>query len=240
MANDPYKDLRKSMPPAPPTDSTVRNQGGMPAPMAHRPRPYVPSPPETRARKDSVVRPVATPISPGAQPGALQAAPAPPAPPVQGTVQGQAPGLIKTEVTQPDGSKITTEGPPGTQAQQVASAQVQEAEQSRAEDMAESPVRGVPMGTFKQVANEGNAPAESTPEQRERWVADSTQQLQQYGKYPGAGDPNAPAPPIRPFGRSFNPFTNTWTGGGPEVGRLLGFDFDQVAQEYIERAKGGG
>jgi hypothetical protein len=96
------------------------------------------------------------------------------------------------------------------------------------------------MGTFKRVTDERNAPADSTPEQRQKWVEESTKQLSQFGKYPGAGDSNAPPPPIRPFGRSYNPFTNSWTGGKPEVGRLLGVDFDKIAQDYIERAKRGG
>jgi hypothetical protein len=45
---------------------------------------------------------------------------------------------------------------------------------------------------------------------RRRYKADAVRQLEEFGAYPGMDDPAAPAPPVRPLGFSWNPYTNKW------------------------------
>jgi hypothetical protein len=45
---------------------------------------------------------------------------------------------------------------------------------------------------------------------RERIEMERQKQLKDFGVWPGADDPSAPPPPVRPGGHSYNPYTGTW------------------------------
>ncbi len=45
---------------------------------------------------------------------------------------------------------------------------------------------------------------------RERIELERQKQLKDFGAWPGADDPSAPPPPVRPGGHSFNPLTGSW------------------------------
>jgi len=214
-----------------PTGPPVRNQGGITAPQTPTPRPFVAPPPHTRARKDSIVRPVA-PTRP-----ILQARPTPPPPPAVEPVQAQE-GLreVKTTITEPDGSQVTTKGPEGSLAQQ-------ERAQAERTPEGESPVRGVAQGHYNAVVDRAEedwerAVGRQFPGVGARARVDAERQLAEFGDFPGKGDPNYPSPPIRPFGRSFNPFTGKFTKSRSPGGfEMLGIDVDRIAQEYTRRGR---
>jgi len=102
-----------------------------------------------------------------------------------------------------------------------------------------SPIASIPQGTYEAVVKDkyeqfdqaGKAPL--SPEQHARFKEDAHAQLEVFGDYPGKGDPKAPPPPIRPGGRSFNPFSGKFTGErGPNAFKLMGFDFEKAKQEF--------
>lgn len=246
----------------------VPNQGGVTAPKVNTPRP-VPPPPAVRSRKDSIVRPVA----PGGAANYAAPPPPPPPPggaqPTGATAPGsraaqaaQAPGLqkqsgvpglettaqlpqpeIETKIKAPDGSTYTAKGPPGSEAAAQAQEQTQEIQERKSRESAPSPVNGVPMRTYEAVTSPDNAPPGASAQAREVWTRESERQLTEFGDYPGKGDPDAPAPPVRPFGRSFNPFAGSFTGRktrGPDPWKSLGIDMEKYKQDYLSGRSNNG
>jgi len=98
-----------------------------------------------------------------------------------------------------------------------------------------SPVEGIPQGTYEKVVKEpsfsGNV--RMSAEKMQEWKDDAREQLSSFGDFPGKNDPHAPPPPIRPFGRSFNPFTGQFTGEkAPSAFKLMGIDFEALKKEF--------
>lgn len=109
-----------------------------------------------------------------------------------------------------------------------------------------SPIKGIPTGTYEKVVKanyEQDFPGRSTPlteRQNRAFNVNAAQQLEKFGEYPGKGDPDAPAPPIRPGGRSFNPFSGSFTGEeGPNAFKLMGIDLDSLKKEFYTTGGGG-
>ena len=102
-----------------------------------------------------------------------------------------------------------------------------------------SAVEGIPQGTYDKVVN-AKVPSNLSPEQGKKYREDAEKQLRDFGDYPGRSDPKAPAPPIRPGKRSYNPFTGRFTGGqGEDIFTAMGIDFEGYVNEYKTRAKQG-
>lgn len=103
-----------------------------------------------------------------------------------------------------------------------------------------SKIPSIPQGTYERVVKERYEEfdkASRTPltdKQHAFAREDAHQQLEAYGEYPGKGDPKSPAPPIRPGGRSFNPFSGKFTGEkGPNAFTLAGFDMEKAKSEFF-------
>lgn len=222
----------------PATGPPVPNQGGITAPKVPTPRPFVAPAPVVRARKDSIVRPV-TSVQQAPRPLAdLRAGPAPPPPPPgQALTPQDVPEpqpLIETKVTNPDGSITITKGAPGTQA----------AAEQGVTGEEPSPVEGMPMASYSKITDAAESDWSGALDAKfpgigARARLDTERQLKAYGDYPGKGDPNAPAPPIQPFGPSFNPFTGEFTNTNkrPSGLAMLGMEgeLERHKQEFITR-----
>jgi len=196
------------------------------------------------------------------------AAPSDGAPIDPATGQPQAPdfdGSFTNEQGQdlnPDGTPVTDEaGVPLTPEQSMAqdikaetgdtsdfNAQREAAkEKDRIRRAAPSEIPGINTGHFEAVVNEKKFKEMKTgdgmpisEEQQKRLAQNVKQQLAEFGEFPGAQDPDAPPPPIREGGRSFNPFTGGFTGehGGPNAFKMMGFDIEAAKREFFK--KGGG
>jgi hypothetical protein len=92
------------------------------------------------------------------------------------------------------------------------------------------------MKTYEEAVNPNNAPTTMSRRGREAWTIEAERQLGDFGDYPGKDDPDAPNPPIRPFGQSFNPFNGVFTNQktGPSPWTALGVDFDKHVRDYME------
>lgn len=113
-------------------------------------------------------------------------------------------------------------------------------EQERMRMAQPSPIKAVPVGTYERVVKDSYdefklpSGAPLSPKQNAAFKADAHAQLEQFGDYPGKNDPNAPPPPIRPGGRSFNPFTGKFTGErGPNAFTLMGFDMEAAKKQFF-------
>lgn len=112
------------------------------------------------------------------------------------------------------------------------------AEERRVRRAVPSPIEGIPQGTYDDIVNQ-EPPGDFSPEQKKQFKEDAELQLREYGDYPGKGDPSAPAPPIRPGKRSFNPFSGKFSGEkGPNGFQLMGIDMNVFKQAYFKNQGG--
>lgn len=224
----------------------------------------VPNKPVPRSRQDSIDRPITSPSTTGAIPGDEAVATEEIGVLTTGAGTAIVPGQEETGSGLAQGEPGT--GVPLNEAGMPMSAQEQQEQltaenqqrlgdtsgflssmeaQKQQEDLRKrqpSPVEGVPQGTYEQVVKDPEIKGLKTPiseEVKAAWRADAETQLRDFGSYPGRDDPNAPKPPIRPMGRSFNPFTGKFTGEkGPNAFQLMGIDMEKFKQEFFRT--GGG
>jgi len=104
-----------------------------------------------------------------------------------------------------------------------------------------SPIPGHVQGTYEKVVKDPelvNAPPMSD-KQKAAWKQDAHNQLSTFGDYFGKGDPAAPPPPIRPMGRSFNPFTGKFTGRqGLNAFKIAGVDLEKYKTDFFRKGSG--
>jgi hypothetical protein len=118
-------------------------------------------------------------------------------------------------------------------------------EQERMRRAQPSPVKGITQGHYERVVKDDYSADFKTdkpmsPKLNKAFKANAEEQLGKFGDYPGKGDPDSPSPPIRPGGRSFNPFVGTFTGeSGPNAFKLMGIDLDQLKAEFFTQGGGG-
>jgi hypothetical protein len=136
---------------------------------------------------------------------------------------------VETKVTQPDGSVVTTKGPPGSMAEGQQTPEEQRAAQP-------SPVEGIPQGLYDRTVGTAKTAWDRVDPKFGKAAAISVErQLAKFGDWPGKNDPNAPPPPIQPFGPSFNPFTGEWIQpdkSGPSGMKMAGQDLDKYTEDY--------
>lgn len=118
------------------------------------------------------------------------------------------------------------------------------AQQEKLRRAAPSEIPGINTGHFEHVTNEqamnafGGQRRRLSKMKKQEYQANVRKQMAEFGDFPGSSDPEAPAPPIRPMGRSFNPFTGKFTGEtGPNAFQMRGFDMEGAKREFYR--KGG-
>ena len=222
---------------APPTPSVPREPTGTTAQPRSNPRTVQdqgvagsPVPPAAipRSRQDEIQRPITSPSTTKPMP------PPPPGMEQQGLQAGQQQPQVDPNTGQPIDPMT---GLPQAQTQQEREMQARQMEDERISQP--SHIEGIPVGTMEQIEKIA-PPSGISPEKSKQWNEDREVQLKDFGDWPGKGDPKAPAPPIRPFGRSFNPFTGKFTGEKePNAFSLMGIDLEKLkAQFYKTGGKG--
>ena len=102
-----------------------------------------------------------------------------------------------------------------------------------------SKIPAIPQGTYESVVKDRYPEFEKkgqplSARAHAAMKENAHKQLEEFGDWPGKGDPKAPPPPIRPGGRSFNPFSGKFTGErGPNAFTLMGFDMEKAKSEYF-------
>ncbi len=203
------------------------------SPPNSRPGPIVPDQPITRARKDSIVRPINTAAGLAATPvGGGASLPAPPGgAPLQ---TGPQDNDVSLTTKRPDGSSTTESAPPGVENPQI--------EQEEKEPMS-AEVEGISVKEYDSMIEAGmkDIPKHETddPVKKREHVEDMKRQMKSFGDYPGKGDPNAPNPPVKPGRINFNPFTGSFTDTGkPSFMNFIGVDIKALTNEFY--STGGG
>lgn len=106
-----------------------------------------------------------------------------------------------------------------------------------------SEIEGITQGHFESIVNDTDAAQMRSlsggplPKIKQaEWKESARKQLSEFGTWPGSEDPDAPSPPIRPMGRSFNPFSGKFTGeNGPSFQGVKGFDFKTSTREFFKQ-----
>ena len=207
------------------------------------------SPSTTGAIPGGASQPVAPGQKPGAQPEQVQAA-------QQQVIPGsETAGSALAQGPPGEGVPVNASGLPMTAQEQVSQLQQQvqpqvgdtsgflsgnEAAKTQ-ENMRRaqpSPVKAVPQGTYEQVVKDDytavfKAKTPLSPRVNAAFKADAHKQLEEFGDWPMKGDHGAPPPPIRPGGRSFNPYTGKFSGErGPNAFKLMGIDLEKFKADF--------
>ena len=119
------------------------------------------------------------------------------------------------------------------------------AQQEKLRRAAPSEIPGINTGHFEKVTSGEDMSgffravgAGMSEMRKKKYQANVRKQMAEFGDFPGSSDPDAPAPPIRPMGRSFNPYTGKFTGEtGPNAFQMSGFDMEGAKREFYR--KGG-
>ena len=164
--------------------------------------------------------------------------------------EGKALNTDGTNVTDPETGEPLTPEQSLTQDKQEergdSSPFIAEKEAKAQKDLARrkqpSEIEGVTQGHFEKVVNDTDAQEIRSPTGQkmtamtaEKWKDSAREQLAAFGTWPGSEDPDSPVPPIRPLGRSFNPFSGKFTGEkGPSFSGVKGFDFKASMREFYK------